>query len=167
MIKKQPKTSKEKPKKDKKFKYDWEALKREFFESSFMEVKAFFEQKYSTEVAFSGNVKKRTTGWPDEKKKWKQDTLILALENLKKEKSERVKNILDKILLLVESDIEMMLERGHVDEDALKKLWEIMRTEGGLPTRITHNTNTNTNFDAVKVRDGLLSKLKDKIKKGK
>lgn len=45
-------------------KYNWDKLKLEYFSSSIMEVKEFFQYQYST---YTGQIKQKTTGWRKEK----------------------------------------------------------------------------------------------------
>ena len=53
-------------------KYDWEGLKQEFFESDYMEVKAFFLNKG---VPYNEYSRKFAKGWRNEKKEHKKNIL--------------------------------------------------------------------------------------------
>jgi len=62
-------------------KYNWPAIKQEFFASEFLHVATFLQHKYSTKTAQSGQVKKMTAWWSDEKKKLVEVLQEQALEN--------------------------------------------------------------------------------------
>lgn len=143
--------------KEKKQKYDWPLEKVQFFQSSFTEVKAYFESKYGV---YNGHINKSTLGWHDEKIAWKKQIVEERLKKMREKKGEFLGAILDKIGMIVAKEIDEMAENGGVHADDLKKLHEIARTEAGLPVRIIHTKNDNLNYDAGTVRKSLLDKLK-------
>ena len=145
--------------KDKKIKYDWPTLKQEFFESDHMEVKAFLKSKYGR---FSGHMSVQSNGWPKEKNAWKQENIKAAQIAFRENKAKEIAQMLEDVQLLLRKEIKNRSELALQDVDALKKLWEMVRTESELPTRIIHSTNKNLNYDADKVKSSLLNKIKDK-----
>ena len=88
--------SKSKSKKNGVRKYDWNALKQEFFNSDALETKAFCESRLGH---FDGNMAKKMRGWPTEKKAWKAEAVRQALKRLQEQKTASVNNILDKVQL--------------------------------------------------------------------
>jgi hypothetical protein len=149
-------------KKDTLQKYDWPLEKRLFFESSFAEVKAYFEQKYQT---YNRYISMKTKGWHDEKIAWKKDINEKMLADFAANKKKRLSKMLDKLSTLTERQIDMAMENGFIHSEDLKRLWEMSRTENELPTRIIHNKNEGLNFDPEKTKRGLLEKIKNKLTK--
>lgn len=69
-----------------KAKYDWTALKQEFFNSNYLEVSVFIRDKLGIEITENGWVREQTTGWTDEKKKFKQK----QIEEVQKQTDEKL-----------------------------------------------------------------------------
>lgn len=78
-----------------KAKYDWVALKQEFFESDFIEARSFIQHKYSRDTADSGQVQKQITWWADEKKKIQEEMKQKALEDFKSNLKQRWEHVFD------------------------------------------------------------------------
>ena len=55
-----------------KAKYDWVALKQEFFNSDFLEVAPFIRERLGKETDNDTNVANQTKGWAEAKKEWKR-----------------------------------------------------------------------------------------------
>lgn len=139
-------------------KYDYNALKLEFFQSDFDEVQAFFEHKWSNPKNW--NILKNTKGRAKEKVEYKKKivekaleinaqkqakSLELTVEFLKKAK----KNALIKIAKQITEDNLMSMK------DLVRWLWTI-KTELWEPTKITKNENHNTNTEELSEEDELL-----------
>lgn len=80
-----------------KTKYDWVAIKQEFFESDFADVKPFLELKYSLNTVTSWNAQQKTKWWADEKKKIQDDLKIEALKNFKSNMKQKWDEVFDKL----------------------------------------------------------------------
>lgn len=143
-------------------KYDFNALKLEFFQSDFDEVQAFFEYKWSNWKNW--NILKNTKGRAKEKAEYKKKIVEKALEMnaQKKAKSLKVtmeflqkakKNALIKIAKqITEDDLITM-------KDLVIWLWTI-KTELWEPTKITKNENNNTNNEELSDEDkAILDKI--------
>lgn len=155
---KKPKCQPRPVKKQGKTKYDWPSLKQEFFESDYQECLAFFKSKYGR---FDGNMSKQSRGWPGDKRAWRNAEVQLSLQNLQSDRVAGLKETLDKIVALCRGEIDTMAKKG-VKVKSLVKIWEVLRTESGLPKAISHNINDNNNIDLAAARQSLL----DKVNKG-
>lgn len=151
--------AKAKQKIDHKKKYDWPALKLEYFRSDLAEVKAFFERKFGL---YNGNISLKTNGWPAEKEEWKTKATEMVLIAFQKKRAERLGIVLDDISMLIEDGVKRMAEKGNIDADSLKKFHEMVRTELGLPSRIIHQKIEDVPV-AKQAKVGLLDKLKEKF----
>lgn len=103
-----------------------------------------------------------TTGWAEEKKQWKKELVDRTLEQIKERQAIDNANALVNILnILTAFKLKISTEQQirNLPVADIVKMWEVFRTENSLPTRYTHNTNENTNFDAEKVREELLAKM--------
>ena len=60
-----------------KSKYDWEEIKKEFFESDYLEVKKFFQDKFNI---FNGEIVKNTKGRTKWKKEYKKQIIDKSKE---------------------------------------------------------------------------------------
>lgn len=76
-------------------KYDWVAIKQEFFESDFIDVAPFLQQRYSKDTAKSGQVWLMTKWWADEKKKIQEEMKQKALEEFKSNLKQRWEHVFD------------------------------------------------------------------------
>lgn len=159
-LKKQRKHKKKMPEKLRadgvRMKYDWDALEEGFFASKYYEAKAYME---ATIGEWNGHISRKCLGWGERKKKERREDAQLFLQGLKAGREEKVVKLLDKIFYLIEREIDRMISEGVEDGESLKRLWEIARTEAGLPKSISHNINDNTNIDLASARDSLLDKV--------
>lgn len=144
-------------------KYDWAALKLEFFKGDSPDVGEFFQKKYGIDIAKNGNVGTKIAGWKEERQKYLESITQEALSEAKEELKDEAKVNFHKKLISLHKDrtrvLEIataMLEEGmtvddagktkiHIHYKALKAIWEILKTEMGEPTHITKNENTNAN----------------------
>ena len=149
------------PKGKPKGKYNWNKIKAEFMASDFVEVKAFFESRFGH---YDGNMSKRSRGWSPEKiardKRIAEQSLAKAEQAEINSNAIALKNILTgfKLHLSTEGEIKKLTMKDK------KIIWDVFRTELGLPTRVVFQKNENVNCDAGKARQGILDRLKDKKK---
>lgn len=149
---------KKKTKKSIKSKYDWPSLKQEFFLSEHVETSAFFRSKFGATPEESGQLSLKSRGWSEEKKKWKAEMAEMALAKFKEAQSTEVADALSDLVRQVAVEV----RGGNVRQyKAFKAFWEILRTEAGLPTKITHNTNRNSEIDDAQALDALNGKLNE------
>lgn len=64
-------------------KYDWVALKQEFFNSDFLSAFNFMKQKIGVRSAQNGNVKRHIIGWIKEKEAWRWQQFMEARKGTK------------------------------------------------------------------------------------
>ncbi len=148
-----PKTIKPLPKKQRPTnKYNYPALHTEFMESVFSEVKPFFENKYGK---FTSPMAHAAGGWGKEKKAAQLLFYQQALDRFKKKRGKSIDAMLDNLLFVLETVVDNMVNGRIIDADQLKKIWEMVRTEAGLPTRVTTQTISMTGFDFDRARDDL------------
>lgn len=76
-------------------KYDWVAIKQEFFESDFIDVAPFIQQKYGKDTANNWQVWLMTKWWWDEKKKIQEEMKQKALEDFKQNLKQRWEHVFD------------------------------------------------------------------------
>lgn len=137
-------------------KYDFAALKQEFFESDIDEVSNFLKEKYGDKLAKSNQIKNNTLGWSKEKQAYKQKIVDMAIEkSAKKSANDLTKAIpLERLIQmkldffdLIELAIEKLASAKKIDMDQIVKGLNAIKTELGEPTKVTQNTNTNYNED--------------------
>lgn len=73
-----------------KTKYDWHKLKQEFFESDYLEVKGFFEAKFS---AYNTNIQEKTAGWTKAKQEYQKAQIQQAEAEYEVEKRKKWKQV--------------------------------------------------------------------------
>lgn len=81
-----------------KTKYDWKAIKQDFFESDFIDVAPFLQATYQINTSQSSQAREKTKWWADEKKKIQEEMKQKALEDFKlnlKKRWEHVFDVLD------------------------------------------------------------------------
>lgn len=113
-----------------KSRWNWPLLKVEFFASDFKEVKGFFQHQYGT---FNSTIKHKAIGWSKEKSKFHQRTYEKAIDMLEEEQSIDLAGALRKILQALINKIDTPEKAAQLSVYELKILWEILRTENGLP----------------------------------
>lgn len=107
---------------------------------------------------------KKSRGWPKEKRAWRDMEVQLALQKLQSDRVAGLKETLDKVVTLAKREIDAMAKKG-IKVKSLVKLWEVLRTESGLPKSISHNINDNTNIDLATARSSLLDKVNKALPK--
>jgi len=149
-------------KKNQKVKYDFELLRQEFFLAEEDEIKAFFTRKYGV---YNRHIQAKTQGWTNDKKAWKKVMVDKTLEQIQDKEARENASALVNVLVGLKMKIQTTGDLKNLSVKDLQRIWEVFMTMNGRPTRITHNTNENNNFDAGKVRESLLLKLKAKLPK--
>lgn len=123
-------------------KYDWPALKLEFFESDFEDVQTFFQQRHNKETANNGQIAIRTKGRAKEKAERKEKVVEKALAKKQNELAKKVEISVDELLQAKRDIVDLLkvkLEEyfNDLDENGkskinvkdLKTLREMTKTE--------------------------------------
>ena len=124
--------------KNNKKKYDWSALKKQFFVSEHLEVKGFFEEKCGT---YNGNAKRYTKGWAREKEVWLAQITSKALDQLQDKESRELSKALQNIFTGLKDRVKTISDMRALSVQDLHKLWEIFMTMNNRATRIATNIN--------------------------
>lgn len=152
-------------------KYDYNALKLEYFMSEIPEVSRFFQDKGLT---FNSRVREIVTWRSKEKQKRLDDITAKALERKKNEIAKKLEIPVEDLFKTKKQTIELMkvklnqyLKKVNADpEEApinmkdLEKIWKMTKVELWEPTIVAQNTGTidanlNTSWPLVQiVRDG-------------
>lgn len=126
--------------------YDYPALKLEFFQSEFDEVDSFMNHKgLTTKIN-----RKDTKGWTQDKKKFKQKIVEKALEKTLKNKAKELsaKIDVDKLIRMkneffdtIDLAISQMKESERINMQDVIKWLNAIKTELGETTQINQNKN--------------------------
>lgn len=130
-------------------KYNWDKLKLEYFTSSIMEVKWFFEYQYST---YTGHIKEQTKWWSVEKQDFIRNCKEQAESELKEELVELYKPSNEELSQMYKALFYTMRAKAisfyqnvetannwkikfndNISISELISLWKIIRTEQWLP----------------------------------
>jgi hypothetical protein len=79
-------------------KYDWIALKYEWFHSEALSVSEFLRQKIGKTAEEDGNVARQTGGWTEAKKEWRERENRLIQDEMRKELIEKLKVKVEDVL---------------------------------------------------------------------
>ena len=128
-------------------KYDWKALKMEFFASEYEEAKGFIEDKLGK---WNWNIRDKTVGWSKEKQAYKQSIIDKALEERAKKDAkdleiplEELKKAKKAVLwLLIKKITKVIKEEDVINVAEQEKLLKIIKTELWEPTNISKNDTT-------------------------
>lgn len=131
-----------------KSKYDWQAIKMEFFKSDIDEVEWFFQDKFKTKTDWS--IRKNTKGWTKEKQEHKDKILQEALKKKAEEDAKALELPLDElrkakkaVLLLLVKRIKGAIEDdNYVSVNEREKMLKMIKTELWEPTNITKTDAT-------------------------
>lgn len=140
-------------------KYDWIALKEDFFRSEYIDVSPWIRHTLGQEKEQNKNVRLACAGWALDKKIWKEERLKETLAKIKEDRVARSKVLLDKIFLKIEADLNYLIDRESHNTEDTKRLWEMARTENDMPTKILYNKNEDMNFDRETAKQNLLEKI--------
>jgi hypothetical protein len=133
-------------------KYDYNALKLEYFTSDIDNVRAFMEQKLGKKT-LSGSLNKKVNGRPKEKAEYRQKILDKALEANAKKQAEQLEmpvETLKKAKYAAVAKVMKLLEKPKDGAKEVKlsvadmeRVLKIIKTELGEPTTISKNENLN------------------------
>lgn len=128
-----------------KYKYDWPALKMEFFQSDIDDVKSFLSQKG---VKLNGWwIAKKTTWWSKEKQEYKDNILAKALEKNIAKQAKEIEIPMEQLSIAKKNAVVKVIQsmmNKDLDLTDLERTIKILRTEMWLPTSYNKNDNTNT-----------------------
>lgn len=129
-------------------KYNWDKLKVEYLKSDILEITEFFRHKIGKdEVLNSGNLKRQTSGWRDEK----EALIKSSFENAKMQFTKRHKDHFDKMLRAKNLLIDLVILRANqsvktevidgvkiqktdMSVSELYRAYMLLKTELGEPT---------------------------------
>ena len=144
-------------------KYDYSALKLEFFQSDYDEVQAFFEHKWSKGTNW--NILKNTKGRSKEKKERKDKIIEKALERKQNELAKKLEIPMEQLLESKKVTIQLTRKKlkyywdmkdseiKNIDLSDLEKIYKITKTELWEPTSVSKNENTNKNTNELSQED--------------
>lgn len=142
-------------------KYDYSALKLEFFQSDYDEVSAFLTNKWLT----SKINRTDTAWWSKDKKERKEKIVEKALQRKQDELAKKLQIPMERLLeskkasiQLVRKKLQAIVERSKKDWDIIdlkdvKTIREMSKTELWEPTTVSKNDNINTNKDSISFED--------------
>ena len=79
-------------------KYNWEALKDEFFASEHIDVASFIRERLGKDTGSNTHIANKTKGWGDDKKAYQQEITDKAKEKAKQKLIEKLKVKLEDVL---------------------------------------------------------------------
>lgn len=128
-------------------KYNWPLIKVEFFNSDYLDVKPFMEDRYG----YYHNAMS-VKGWAEQKARWlesvQKKALQISSEKMAKELNRGLDHIRQYFVELGESAKKLKLKPS----DAYI-IWEVLRTENALPVRYTKNVHElKPSFTAIEDR---------------
>lgn len=142
-------------------KYDYSALKLEFFESDYDEVSAFLTNKWLT----SKINRTDTAGRSKDKKERKEKIVEKALERKQNELAKKLQIPMERLLeakktsiQLVRKKLQAIIKKTQEDWDLvdlkeLETIWKMSKTELWEPTTVSKNENMNNNRDSISFED--------------
>ena len=129
-----------------KTKYDWSALKLEFFQSDIDEAKVFMEAKYG-QWKWNWTMNKNTRGWAKDKEDYKNKIMEKALLLNANKQAKELEIPMEQLWMAkrnaVIKVIQLMMNK-NMDINELERTIKIIRTEMWLPTTYSKNENLNT-----------------------
>ncbi len=142
-------------------KYDYSALKLEFFESDYDEVSAFLTNKWLT-----SKINRTDTAWRSKDKKERKEKIVeKALERRQNELAKKLEIPMERLLeakktsiQLVRKKLQAIIKKTQEDWDLvdlkeLETIWKMSKTELWEPTTVSKNENMNNNRDSISFED--------------
>ncbi|TXH07882.1 MAG: hypothetical protein E6R04_11945 [Spirochaetes bacterium] len=137
-------------------KYNWEALKAEFFLSDFLEVKGFFQSRFGV---YTSTINNRTTGWTVEKKAFTKSIAERAIKEGGEKRKEELKEALENIQDWFKNKAK---QTKGLNPKGAAIVWKVLRVENELPTNINKTENTNIELQQLqKAREDLDKNIDD------
>ena len=143
-------------------KYDYSALKLEFFQSDYDEVKSFLSGKW---VKYNTKRWENTRGRTKEKKERKEKIVEKALERKQNELAKKLEIPMEQLLESKKVTIQLTRKKlkyywdmkdseiKNIDLSDLEKIYKITKTELWEPTSVSKNENTNKNTNELSQED--------------
>jgi len=128
-----------------KSKYNWEALKTEYLAGDIKDASVFFRNKYNIpkHKAINANIIIEMKGWYKDWKKYKERVAMNALKKIEKKQTIDLAEALEDIHYFLKDYAKIARntrgKNGLAKVDDVKHVWDMLRTENGLPTKITHS----------------------------
>ena len=128
-------------------KYDWTALKLEFFQSDYDEVESYLSQKWIKRNWWG--IAKQTKGRAKEKQEYKNNILQKALEKKAKEEAKNLEVSVDQlkqakktVIWLLMRKLKEVIEWGDINVAEQEKILKMIKTELWEPTNISKTDAT-------------------------
>ena len=126
-----------------KSKYDWQALKLEFFQSDIDEVYNFLAGKFG-ENTVKWNLKNKVKWWSKEKQEYKNRILEKALEKQAEEQAKELEIPIETLKKAKKKAIIKIINylNKQLNPSEMEKVIRMIKTELGEPTTISKNDTT-------------------------
>lgn len=143
-------------------KYNWDKLKLEYFSSSIMEVKEFFQYQYST---YTGHIKQKTIWWRKEKDDMIKHCSSLAKDEIKTQLVEIYKPQMRELSKMHDASISILRAKAfslaqNISKDEngniilpenlkmreLQIIWEMIKIEKWEPIKVKRSSTTDENY---------------------
>lgn len=132
----------------------WHEMRRRYiFDFPFLEVSHFLRQELGNQIAYSGWVLKKTTGWRADKEAILEDVNMAADERIKKHTEDEM--VRAKKLYIQEMKHRILLNPNRMNHKELASNLAAIKTELGEPSRITTQKvedTSRTNIDEMHAR---------------
>lgn len=134
-----------------KVKYDRQALKLEFFQSDFNEVRPFIAQRLHQDTTINKQLAQKTKGRAKEKKEYNDKILQKALEKKAKEEAESLEIPVDQLMRAKKAVLGLFMQKlntaiknkdENINVKEYEKILKVIKTELGEPTTISKNDTT-------------------------
>jgi hypothetical protein len=137
---------------------DWSALKLDFYESDFLEIFPFLEDKFG-KSSVNWNLRTKTKGRSKDKAQWLEKIREKALKKAEKKLENKRIPETERLVWLYKNAIWFLEERSNqqtnTSNNTIKKLnikdikefISIIRLEYWLPTSVNKSENTDNNWD--------------------
>ena len=120
--------------------YNWSALKAEYLASDHIEVTAWHRHSTSTLPAYNNySFKRNTIGWFAEKQELQRKKTERTIQKLMEKEAEDTAETLMILIRSIKTRIKDPENLSKKEEKDLKILWEILRVENRLPTKISND----------------------------
>lgn len=123
---------------------DYSAIKVQYMASEFLALQEFWRWRG---LKWHGSCHAKTSGWRSEKELMLAELAEREIQRLKENRQLVLDEALNVAIQVSTNSLKKIAktDSGIKDHKAVKSHWQIIRTESGLPTNITHATNINTN----------------------